>query len=187
MHSTAKCRRPRRAAALPFALVLGVVFGTAGLAGCGGDETPAPEASVHVEDPQGDGDGYDFVYGDLAEAEFWNDVSTWTGKRITIRTDVDEAVNEHAFTVAEADDDAGVGDERGNVRSLLVVSADAADVREGGTVEVTGVVREGFVPEEVADGLGVDWEDDLLTDWEEEQYVVATSVDTSVGTSVGAE
>ncbi|SEP96519.1 hypothetical protein [Streptomyces radiopugnans] len=173
MRRNAKSLRPRRAVALPFALLIGVT----GLAGCGGEDSPAPEASVHVEETGGGGDEYDFVYGDLADAEFWNDVSTWVGKRVTIRADVDEVIDEHAFSIAAAEDDAGT-DRR--VRSLLVVSREARQVEEGGTVRVTGTVREGFVPEDVAEGLAVDWEEDLFGDWEREQYVVATSVDTSV-------
>ncbi|MGK5447555.1 hypothetical protein [Streptomyces radiopugnans] len=172
MRRNTKSRRPRRAVALPFALLIGVT----GLAGCGGEDSPAPEASVHVEETGGGGE-YDFVYGDLADAEFWNDVSTWVGKRVTIRADVDEVIDEHAFSIAAAEDDAGT-DRR--VRSLLVVSREARQVEEGGTVRVTGTVREGFVPQDVAEGLSVDWDEDLFGDWEREQYVVATSVDTSV-------
>ncbi|MTE19895.1 hypothetical protein F0L17_12365 [Streptomyces sp. TRM43335] len=175
MRSTAKCRRPRRVAALPFALVLGAVC----LAGCGDDEEPAPEASVHVEETRAGGEDYDFVYGDLAEGEFWNDVDTWVGKRITLRADVGEVVDEHAFTVADAGEDDG--DNLGDRRNLLVVSADPHQAREGSTVRVTGTVREGFAAREVADDLGVEWEADLLADWEEELYLVATAVDTSVG------
>ncbi|MEE1942631.1 hypothetical protein V1L54_25040 [Streptomyces sp. TRM 70361] len=176
MRSSGRCHRLRTTAALPFVLV-SVVAGAAALTGCGEDESPAPEASVHVGGAQGEGDGYDFVYGDLAEAEFWNDVTTWTGRRITLTTEVGEVLGGNAFTVARADPENR--ETRGDVRSLLVVSADTTRVAEGDTVRVTGTVREGFVPEEVADGLGVDWNEDAFTDWEQEHYVVASSVDTS--------
>lgn len=178
MRPSVKCRRTRRSAALPLSVVSAVVAGAAVLTGCGGDESPAPEASVSVGAAQGAEDGYEFVYGDLAEAEFWNDVTTWTGRRIVLTAEVGEVVDAHAFTVARADPE-NRGDDTGDVRSLLVVSADTTEVAEGDTVRVTGTVREGFVPEEVANGLEVDWNEDAFTDWEQEHYVVASSIDTS--------
>ncbi|GAA3645823.1 hypothetical protein ACG5V6_22045 [Streptomyces chitinivorans] len=178
MPRSVKCRRTRSSAALPLSVVSAVVVGAAALAGCGGDESPAPEASVSVGATQGAEDGYEFVYGDLAEAEFWNDVTTWTDRRIVLTAEVGEVIDAHAFTVARADPE-NRGDDTGDIRSLLVVSADTARVAEGDTVRVTGTVREDFVPEEVANGLDVDWDEGAFTDWERENYVAASSIDTS--------
>ncbi|MBQ0988018.1 hypothetical protein KBZ10_26575 [Streptomyces sp. F63] len=171
MRLTAGHRRARKATPLFLALALAAVP----LAGCGEEGGNArPEASVRVEESPGDGDGYEFVYGDLAEGEFWNDVDTWAGRRVTITSTVHDVIDSHFFTIAGTRGDAP--------KDLPVVSAAAVRegrIEDGDTVRVTGTVRKAFDVAEAERELGLDWEDELLTDWQDENYIVASRVDTS--------
>ncbi|PJE93964.1 hypothetical protein CUT44_30940 [Streptomyces carminius] len=120
---------------------------------------------------------YEFVYEDLAESEFWNDVSTWVGKEVTVSADVREIINENSFTIA--------GTENTDVDELLVVSANAAKVSEDQAVKVTGTVREGFDVVNVEEELGVRWDDEIYANWDDQHYLEATGIDTSVSENEG--
>ncbi|MCC3655617.1 MULTISPECIES: hypothetical protein [Streptomyces] len=172
MRSTAGHRRARKTVPLFLALTLGAVP----LTGCGEDSGEAgPEASVRVEEPRGDGGGYEFEYGDLEKGEFWNDVETWTGKRVTVTSRVHDVVDSHFFTIA--------GTRGDNPQDLPVLSGPSVKegrIEDGDTVRVTGTVQEAFDTAEAEKEVGLDLEDELFTDWQDEHYIVATRVDTSV-------
>ncbi|MCI0386148.1 hypothetical protein [Streptomyces sp. CNQ085] len=50
----------------------------------------------------------------MAEAEFWNDVTTWTDRRIVLTAEAGEVIDAHALTVARADPE-DRGDETGGL------------------------------------------------------------------------
>ncbi len=58
-----------------------------------------------------------------------------------------------------------------------MLSADVNELETELTVEVTGTVMEAFVLTDVEDGLGVDLDDALFEDFEDERYVMAEGVE----------
>lgn len=140
-------------------LAAAVTLGAALVSGCGGDDdTAGSERSADVEDVQ--------------EDAFWGDVNQWTDEKVTVSANVNEVINQNSFTIA--------GTPESDVDELLVVSANDSQVQEGQTVQVTGTVRDRFDVVEVEDDLGLDWNDTLYEDWNDEHYIVASSVDTTV-------
>ena len=142
---------------------------TLGLSACGGD-TAGTEAGADVEDvveeePLEDGP-YDGVY----DSAFSDEVDGYAGEEVTLSADVNEVITPEAFTIAGTDDT--------SVEALLVVGAtgDTELVPET-TVGVTGTVMESFVLTDVEADLGVDLDDALFAEWEQEPYVMAESVD----------
>ncbi|MDK1342804.1 hypothetical protein QNO09_05720 [Streptomyces sp. 378] len=85
---------------------------------------------------------------------------------------LESAVN--AFTIA--------GTPASGTDPLLIVSADATDLDKGRTVRVTGTVTERFEAVRVKDDLGVNWNDDLFTEWDDKHYIVASTVTPSTVT-----
>ncbi|PJE93960.1 hypothetical protein CUT44_30915 [Streptomyces carminius] len=163
-------RHRRLRGSTPLASALSAaVLGAVCLTGCGGggEDAPAPEASVRVQDA-GEGGVQDYVYEDLAEDGFWNDLGTWADKRVTITSEVHGTVSPNFFTIA--------GTDGGEPRSLLVFSPQEAEVAQGEPVRVTGTVREAFDIAALEGRTGRDWQDDRFTDWAGEHYVYATGV-----------
>ncbi|MCZ2822859.1 MULTISPECIES: hypothetical protein [unclassified Modestobacter] len=157
------------------------------LAACG-DDTAGPEEDVSVGDIQEDeavdadadagldagaeaGLGYDGLY----DSAFYAGSSDYVGQEVTVSATVDEVFGPNSFSIA--------GTEDTSVEPLLVVGADSANALEGGeVVQVTGTVQSGFTETGVEDELGIDLTDDAFADFEDQQYIVADSVDTSVPT-----
>ncbi|SDN76047.1 hypothetical protein [Geodermatophilus sp. DSM 45219] len=141
---------------------------TLGLSACGGD-TAGTEAGADVEDvveeePPADGP-YDGVY----DSAFYDEVDSYAGEEVTLSADVDEVITPEAFTIAGTDDT--------SVEALLVVGATGdTELAPETTVGVTGTVMESFVLTDVEEDLGVDLDDALFAEWEQEPYVVAESV-----------
>ncbi|SFC89345.1 hypothetical protein [Streptomyces aidingensis] len=156
MHHPLLPHRPApRTAALICAMVL-----TAVLAGCGdGDDGRAdPQESVDVGDIQGDA--------------FFDGVDTWVGEEVTVEARVGRIVDPGSFTIT--------GTENPGESRILVVDADSSLVDEGERVRVTGVVREDFTAAGVEEDLQVDLDDALFLEFEEEHYLQATHVDSSL-------
>ena len=159
------------------------------LAACG-DDTAGPEEGVSAGDIQEDdgveadadagvdedagvdaGLGYDGVY----DSAFYEERTGYVGQEVTVSATVNEVFGPNSFTIA--------GTEETSVEPLLVVGADmTADLEEGGVVQVTGTVQDAFEEVAVEDELGLDLTDDAYGDFENQEYIVAESVDTSVPT-----
>ena len=144
-----------------------------GLSACGGD-TAGTEAGADVEDvveeepleeePAAAGP-YDGVY----DSAFYDEVDSYVGEEVVLSADVNEVITPESFTIAGTDDT--------SVEALLVVGATGdTELAPETTVGVTGTVMESFVVTDVEDELGVDLDDALFTDWEQEPYVVAEDV-----------
>lgn len=146
------------------------------LTACGEEDTAGPETGIDVEDVQEEADEDDAAlepYDGPYDTAFADDVDSYVGQEVTVSADVNEVLSTSSFTIAGTDDT--------DVEELLVVGAtEVSGLEPDLAVAVTGTVQEAFDLPAVEDELGVDLDDDLYTSWEEEPYLVAESVDTSV-------
>ncbi|GAB3349395.1 hypothetical protein [Modestobacter lapidis] len=155
---------------------------TLGLAACGGtagDEEGADVADVAQEDvveedvTEEDAAGEDVATGPFEgpyDSAFYDEVDSYVGEEVVLSADVNEVLSPMSFTIAGTDDT--------TVESLLVVGAgEDNQLAPETTVEVTGTVEESFVIEDVEEQLGVDLEDELFTDFDQEPYVMAGNVE----------
>ncbi len=141
---------------------------TIGLTACG--DTAGSEAGADVEDVAEEEAINEGAYGGPYDPDFYEGVEDYLGEQVTLSADVNEVITPEAFTIAGTDDT--------SVEALLVVGATGdAQLAPEATVEVTGTVQETFVVTEVEEELGVDLDDALFTEWEQETYVVADSVE----------
>lgn len=89
------------------------------------------------------------------------------GTTVEVAGDVEEVLSPNAFRIS--------GDEAGE--GTLVFTAEAAEVRDGTIVEATGTVVE-YVVVDIESTLGLDLDDDLFGDLEDEFAVIADTVET---------
>jgi hypothetical protein len=101
---------------------IGIAAASAFLVGACGGETSGPDTGVSVQD-------------------VWADPAGLDGRQVTVSADVQQIVNEWAFTMSGVDDT--------GVDPLLVVHSGAAEVQPGAPVRVTGVVHRTLDPERV--------------------------------------
>lgn len=143
-----------------------------GLTACGGDDTAGPETGTDVEDIQEEdvaAGPYDGVY----DSAFYEDIESYEGEEVTVSADVNEIISSTSFTIA--------GTEDTDVESLLVVSAtEVSGLEPDLTVAVTGTVQKAFDLPTVEEDLGVDLDDPLYEAYDQEPYIEATMIDTSV-------
>lgn len=142
---------------------------TLGLTACSG--TAGDEAGTDVEDiVEDDAAAADGPFEGPYDTAFYEDLDSYAGEEVTLSADVNEVITETAFTIAGTDDT--------TVEALLVVGAtEVADLAPEVTVEVTGTVQQAFVLEEAEEELGIDLDDALFDEWEQEPYVVAETVE----------
>lgn len=144
-------------------------FSALGLAACGGDtagtEAGADVADVVEEEPLEEGP-FEGPY----DTAFYEDMDSYVGQGVVLSADVNDVITPSAFTIAGTDDTA--------VEALLVVGAtENNELAPETTVEVTGTVQQAFVLTEVEDELGIDLDDALFEEWEQEPYVMADDVE----------
>lgn len=162
---------PRTARAAVAALA---ALSAVGLSACGGD-TAGTEAGADVEDvtaeePAEEEPLEDGPYEGVYDTAFYDGVDGYVGEEVVLSADVNEVITPESFTIAGTDDT--------SVEALLVVGATGdTQLAPETTVEVTGTVMESFVLTDVEDELGVDLDDALFTEWEQEPYVVAEDVE----------
>ncbi|MGY1683199.1 hypothetical protein [Geodermatophilus sp. SYSU D01176] len=141
---------------------------TLGLTAC--SDTAGSEAGADVEDVVEEEALEEEPFEGPYDTEFHEGVDEYVGEQVTLSADVNEVITPEAFTIAGTDDT--------TVEALLVVGATGnAQLAPETTVEVTGTVQEPFVVTEVEEELGVDLDDALFAEWEQEPYVVADSVE----------
>lgn len=139
------------------------------LAACG--DTAGPETGTDVQDIQEAAD--DGPYEGPYDRSFSEDLDSYQDEEVTVSADVAEVLSPSSFVIAGTDDTA--------VEPLLVVGAtEVTGLEPDLTVAVTGTVDETFVLAEVEEELGVDLDDALYTAYDQEPYLKATGVDTSV-------
>ncbi|RBY90192.1 hypothetical protein DQ244_12035 [Blastococcus sp. TBT05-19] len=164
MRTTLSTRTTTARAAMAMAAAASVL----GLSACSG--TAGSESGADVEDVVEEEAAADEPFDGPYDTEFYEDVDDYTGEEVTLSADVNEVITPEAFTIAGTDDT--------TVEALLVVGATGdAELASETTVKVTGTVEEAFVLTDVEDELGVDLDDALFTEWEDEPYVVADDVE----------
>lgn len=114
--------------------------------------------------------------GDDAEADVGEepiedplvDVQSYVGEQVTVSSEVQSVLSTHAFTLS------------GPQGPLLVTSAsgmgDNEVIEQDAVVQVGGTVREQFSVTEFENEFGVELDDELYADFEEQTYIVADSV-----------
>lgn len=137
------------------------------------EDTAGPETGTDVEDVQEEDVAADGPYDGLYDTAFYDDINSYVGEEVTVSADVNEVISPSSITIAGTDDT--------DVEALLVVSAtEGTGLEPDLTVAVTGTVEQAFDLTTVEEDLGVDLDDDLYDAWDQEPYLVASSVDTSV-------
>lgn len=131
------------------------------LAGCGSADTVGPGTGADVEDLQSDPDPG--AFDDFAE------VGQYVGQKVTVSAKVSEALGPNAFTIA---------DQSGET-VLVVYDGTPKDLTTGTAIKVTGVVASTFAIGEAEDFLGVDLDDNVLTEFNTDPYIQASSVNTT--------
>lgn len=157
-------RKAAIASILPFAAV--------GLVGC--NSTSGSEEGTDVEDVvEEENADSAYAYDGAYDTAFYEDYDSLIGEEVVLSADVNEVISNSSFTIAGTDDT--------SVEPLLVVSSEQmSEVTSGLTVEVTGTVKESFDLPTVEEELGIDLDDELYEDWDGENYIQASQVDTSV-------
>ncbi|MEX5300388.1 hypothetical protein RCG67_16615 [Kocuria sp. CPCC 205292] len=147
------------------------------LAGCGADE---PDTGTEVEDIT-EGDVAETSppatevppaapatpYGGAYNRQFYDDRAVYEGQDVTLSAEVEEVVSPSALTIGDPDDL--------TLDPLLVVhDLDVPDLEEGQTLEVVGMVQEGFEVTAAEELVGVDLEDALFEDHAGDPWLHAT-------------
>lgn len=147
-----------------------------GVASCG--EQSVYEAGVDLEDPDEgflageeesdnslDSGPYDEVY----DQSFWDELTIYFGEEVTLSAQVRESLDTYAFTLAGMDDT--------TVEPLLVLhQGEIQQLEPGQALVVHGTVHEYLDIETVEEELGVDLDNALYEQWEDDPYLLATSV-----------
>ncbi|MEX5302306.1 hypothetical protein [Kocuria sabuli] len=138
-----------------------------GLAGCNReDPVPADGEFMGNSAPATEGTPAEenrVVYEGQYNQEFIDEAAAYVGQRVTISGQVSRTLSPEAFAIAGPADP-----------MLVVEEQEIPAVDEGQTVELTGTMRENFSVTEVEEQLGVELDDDLYTDFEGENYLMAT-------------
>ncbi len=122
--------------------------------------------AVACSDSEGPDEGADVE--DITDDYFDND--EYVGQTVTVSAEVTDVIGPQSFELAGND----WGDE-----SLLVTSADNADVQQGNVVEVTGEVAEAFVYDTYAADYALG-DPGLYTTYNEEKFLIADSINKDV-------
>jgi hypothetical protein len=147
------------------------------LAGCGTDEA---ETGTEVEDIT-EGEVVESTppaadvppaapptpYGGAYNRQFYDDRAVYEGQDVTLTAEVEEVVSPSALTIGDPDDL--------TLDPLLVVhDLDVPDLQEGQTIEVVGMVQEGFEVTAAEEQVGVDLDDALFEDHAGDPWLHAT-------------
>jgi hypothetical protein len=141
---------------------------TTSLAGCGADEpedaaTPDPGSSSESTDSNPEG-SEEMTFEDISD-----DLGSMVGEDIQVRALVEEVVTPGVFTINQVDGN--------DLESVVVVGAESAgDLAPDQEVVVDATVESTLDPDSVAELLDVQLEDELLTDYEGQPYLEASSV-----------
>lgn len=136
--------------------------------------TSGPEEGADVADVVED-DNVAAPYNGAFDSEFQDAYTSYIGEEVTVSADVNEIVSNTSFTIAGTDDT--------TVEALLVVTQEeVTGIEPGMAVAVTGTVMESFDLPTVEDDAGLDLEEDAHADYDGENYIVASEVDTSIAT-----
>lgn len=137
---------------------------SASLAGCGADEpeeaaTPDPGTSSESA-----GASEEMTFEDISD-----DLETMVGDDVQVRALVEEVVTPGVFTINQIDGN--------DLESVVVVGAESAgDLAPDQEVVVDATVESALDPDSVAELLDVQLEDEMLTDFEGQPYLEASSV-----------
>lgn len=118
-----------------------------------GDDSAGPETGADVQE--------------IADTGYFAS-DEYVGQTVTVSAEVTEVLSPSSFELGGV----GYGDE-----SLLVISAERADVRDGEVVKVTGKVEEPFDYHYYSNSYGLNEDSNLYERYGEENFLVADSVE----------
>jgi hypothetical protein len=158
--TTAKNRPP-----FPLALVLMLVPALVLFLGACSEDSAGPEAGADVEDVR---DEPGIVEDDAFDEEaFFEDPEPFLGETVTVSAEVADIVSPQAFEIAG----------EGGREPILVVAAPNAipSISDDSVVKVTGTVRD-FALADIEREVGVDLDDGLFTEYDDDHVIVAKTV-----------
>ena len=157
------------------------------LGACAQDDSAGPDAGVTVSDLEEldrritaleDRVGAAEEQGDAAVDGGATEDEELIGQTVTVSGEVTKTIDVNGFVMSSDDEDLEtVGPQIGE--GILVVSASDPGVSQGDVVQVVGTVRE-FVIADFEEELGIDLDDDLYREFEDQVALTANSVDTNV-------
>lgn len=107
---------------------------------------------------------YDGAY----DQDFYDAAESYVGQEVTVSAEVTETLSDDTFVIS-----GGAGT---TVDPLLIVEEqEIPPLDEGQVVQLTGTVQEGFDVLEAEEMLGIDLEDELYADYEDQPFIAATS------------
>ncbi|MGQ1838883.1 hypothetical protein ACT4S2_10535 [Kocuria turfanensis] len=137
------------------------------VSGCNRDD-PIPADGEFMGNPTPYGAGTPteenrVVYEGEYNQEFVDEATIYVGQQVTISGEVSRTLSPETFAIAGPADP-----------MLIVEEREIPTVDDGQLVELTGTMRANFSVSEVEEQLGVDLDDELYTDFEGENYLMAT-------------
>jgi hypothetical protein len=141
----------------------------AGLSGCAGAEGAAGERGTEVELPDVRGaEDLDDPYNGLLDADFYEDLTAYTGQEVTLLSEVAEVLSPRVFTVTSPED-AEVGP------VLVVATQDAgdADPQAGTPLIVAATPVDSLDAAVVTEEFSLDVDPAQLAQWDDQAYLVA--------------
>ena len=140
-----------------------------GLSGCAWAERSAADRGTEVELPDVRGpEDLDDPYNGLLDADFYEDLTAYTGQEVTLLTEVVEVLSPRVFTVTSPED--------AEVGPVLVVSSEDAgdvDLQPGTALVVAATPVDSFDAAVVTEELSLDVEPARLDEWDDEAFLVA--------------
>lgn len=153
----------------PVALAALLALAGAGLSACSAEdddlETPL---AAEIPDIRGPDDLADPYVG-LLDAGFREDLESFAQLEVTLLAEVTERLAPQAFLAASPEDD--------DVDPVLVVTAASAgvvDAEAGESLFIAATPVQDFDAEVVVEELGLDIDPELLDEWDDETFLVAT-------------
>ncbi|HEV2071758.1 MAG TPA: hypothetical protein VGR26_18390 [Acidimicrobiales bacterium] len=168
-------------------LVVLLVAGALLIGACAQDDSAGPDAGVTVSDLEDlerritaleDRVGAAEEQGDAAVDGGAIEDEELIGQTVTVSGEVTRTVDVNGFVMSSDDEDlAALDSQIGD--GILVVSASDPGVSQGDVVQVVGTVRE-FVIADFESELGIDLDDNLYLEFEDQVALTARSIDTNV-------
>ena len=177
MHQSKKVlgRTAAAGAFLPLALL--------GVSGCsdGDEELPSLVETTEDAGQAAETSGSTEEFGDYTgvyDRGFYDDVEFYVGEEVTVAALVGEVISPNVFTIIdtigseESPEATPVDIDEVVIEPLLIVHGDELPgLAPANPVGVVGVVRESFYLDVVEEELGVDLDDQIFEQWEEQPYI----------------
>lgn len=142
-----------------------------GVTSCGEQNVDPGLELENIDEEEADDTLESGPYDEVYDQSFWDELTIYFGEEVTLSAQVREPLDAQGFTLAGMDET--------TVDPLLVLhEGEAQQLEPGQAVFVKGTVYEYLDIAEVENELGVDLDEALYEQWENDPYLLATSVKT---------